>query len=127
MKHQHASLLSALVLVIQELLDPSSLRSRLLQLGKRHFYYGASPAHYGHVGAAMLWALSTHLGERMTQEIHEAWSDTISFIATVMIEGGKLEEEAVNLAQEESERGIRRLKEEAEMAQTMVKESHATI
>lgn len=126
MKHQHASLLSALVLVIQELLDPSSLRSRLLQLGKRHFYYGASPALYGHVGAAMLWALSTHLGERMTQEIHEAWSDTITFIATVMIEGGKLEEEAVNLAQEESEREIRRLKEEAEMAQTMVKESHAT-
>jgi len=117
MKHQHASLISALVVVIQELLDPTSLRSRLLQLGRRHFYYGASPANYGHVGEAMLWALRTHLGEkRMTRQIHEAWSDTITFIATVMIEGGREEEAAVRMAKEEEEREIWRVKEEGKVA-----------
>lgn len=95
------------------MLDPTSLKSRLLQLGRRHYYYGASPANYGHVGEAMLWALRTHLGEKgMTREIHEAWSDTITFIATVMIEGGRVEEEAVRMAKEEGEREIGRMKEE---------------
>lgn len=118
MKHQHASLISALVVVIQELLDPSSLRSRLLQLGRRHYYYGASAENYGHVGEAMLWALRSHLGEEgMTREIHEAWSDTITFIATVMIEGGKEEEESVKVAQEERERKIRRMKEKEKVAE----------
>lgn len=117
MKHQHASLISALVVVIQELLDPTSLRSRLLQLGRRHYYYGASPANYGHVGEAILWALRTHLGEEgMTRQIHEAWSDTITFIATVMIEGGREEEEAVRMSKEEGEREIRRMKEEGKKA-----------
>eukprot|EP00624_Nannochloropsis_granulata_P005312 evm.model.NODE_37460_length_6741_cov_20.856104.1 len=52
----------------------------------------------------------------MTQEIHQAWLDTITFIATVMIEGGKEEEESVRVVQEERKRKIRRMKEEEKVA-----------
>jgi hemoglobin-like flavoprotein len=86
MKHQHASLISALVVVIQELLDPTSLQSRLLQLGRRHYYYGATPANYTHVGESMMAALRVHLGEKkvsfLNEHIHTCTHTHTRFLTT---------------------------------------------
>jgi hemoglobin-like flavoprotein len=53
-------------------------------LGRRHVHYGVTAAHYGAVGAALLWALARVLGAEFTQEVKDAWASVYGDLAGMM-------------------------------------------
>lgn len=55
-------------------------------LGRRHAGYGVVPAHYGTVGAALLWTLGQGLGPDFTPEVEQAWAETYGLLSSVMQE-----------------------------------------
>jgi nitric oxide dioxygenase len=42
------------------------------------------PEHYVTVGAALLWALQSGLGEAFTAEVRDAWSSAYLFLSSTM-------------------------------------------
>src|SRR5215471_1335693 len=90
MKEQRKKLLGALALVIQNLRKPEMLTSALKGLGQRHVAYGVRPEHYPIVGAILLETLADFLGERWTQEYHDAWAQAYEAVSAIMLEGANM-------------------------------------
>src|SRR5262249_44715208 len=88
---QRTKLLAALVLVRKSLRDLDAIRPKLHALGARHADYGAEPAHYGVVAAALIAAMAEVAGDAWRPAYDEAWSAGLGFIAAVMIEGAEAE------------------------------------
>ena len=53
-------------------------------LARRHVGYGVKPAHYGTVGAALLWTLEKELADDFTAATKEAWAKAYGTLAEVM-------------------------------------------
>jgi nitric oxide dioxygenase len=53
----------------------------------RHAGYGVEDAHYGIVGAALLWTLAQRLGDGFSPETAEAWSTAYGVLAETMQSG----------------------------------------
>lgn len=87
MAAQRKKLLSALVLVVENLRRPQVLFPALKDLGRRHADYGAKPEHYGAVGVALLDTFAVYLGEAWTPELKEAWVEAYGAILSLMLEG----------------------------------------
>ena len=64
-------------------------------LGRRHATYGVTDAHYGTVGAALLWTLEQGLGTMFTPEMKDAWATVYGLLATTMQDAAR---EALSLA-----------------------------
>lgn len=95
MSEQQEKLVSALVMVIQNLQNPDLLGSSLRGLGTRHVQYGVLPEHYPMVGASLLKTLDTYLGSQWTPKVQQAWLDAYKAIATIMLEGAENSEKAL--------------------------------
>jgi len=54
------------------------------ELGARHAGYGVKDEDYDTVGEALLWTLSTGLGDDFTPEIKAAWAETYNVLADTM-------------------------------------------
>ena len=91
MAPQRAKLLAALVLVRKSLRDLDAILPKLHALGARHAGYGAEPAHYGVVAAALIAAMADVAGDAWDPRHEDAWSEALGFIAAVMIEGAEAE------------------------------------
>jgi hemoglobin-like flavoprotein len=87
MTEQQQHLISALVLVVDNLSNNEVLIATLRQLGANHQNYGTVQEHYLMVGAAMLKTLKFYLGAEWTPEVEQAWSDAYSAIASTMLQG----------------------------------------
>ena len=59
---QGQKLMATLAVVVNGLNDIDALLPAVRDLGARHADYGAEPAHYEAVGAALLWTLEQGLG-----------------------------------------------------------------
>lgn len=55
-------------------------------LGRRHVDYGVEAAHYGDVGAALLWTLEAGLGEAWSDDAETAWTNAYGMLAGAMID-----------------------------------------
>ena len=55
------------------------------RLAERHVAYGAEPAHYAVVGAALIDTLDKGLGAEFTPEVREAWETAYGTLSKVMI------------------------------------------
>jgi hemoglobin-like flavoprotein len=86
MLEQRKKLLEALALVIQNLRKPDVLTSVLKGLGQRHGDYGVRPEHYPILGAVLLETFADFLGERWTQEYHDAWVQAYEAASMIMLE-----------------------------------------
>ncbi len=64
--------------------EPAVLTPIVQALGARHAHYGVDAAHYGTVGAALLWALGEGLTTDFTPEVEAAWTAFYAFIADLM-------------------------------------------
>ena len=89
MKKQEKMLLSALVLVVENLRNPGYLTTVLQQLGERHVRYGTMREHYPLVGAALLKTFESYLGQDWTPEVKQAWVDAYGMIVSIMLEGAE--------------------------------------
>jgi len=84
MEEQAERIVRTIGVVVDGLGKPSLLVPVLSALGRRHTIYGVQPKHYDTMGAAVLWALKSSLGNDYTDEIGVAWSAAYRFISHVM-------------------------------------------
>jgi len=54
------------------------------ELGARHAGYGVKDEDYDTVGEALLWTLSTGLGDDFTPQVKAAWAETYNVLADTM-------------------------------------------
>lgn len=87
MTEQRKKLLSALILVIENLRHPEMLTGALGALGRKHQSYGIGPGYYPMVGDALLKTMSAFLDDRWTPEIEQAWNQAYEVIAQAMLNG----------------------------------------
>jgi hemoglobin-like flavoprotein len=84
---QRKHLISALVLVVENLRRPESLKEALTSLGVRHVNYGTIPEYYPFVGQTLLKTFEQVLQTNWTPEIKQAWVDAYEVISQVMLTG----------------------------------------
>lgn len=88
MQEQGEKLMKMLDLAVNSLDDVESLIEPLKAAGKAHKDYGVAEADYQKVAASLLWTLEQGLGDAFTPKVKEAWTQTYTTLAGVMIEGG---------------------------------------
>src|ERR1700716_3657481 len=74
MTEQRKKLMATLAVVVNGLGNLESILPAASALATRHVGYGAKPAHYPVVGAALLWTLEKGLGDGWTPEVLAAWA-----------------------------------------------------
>ncbi|MGK7928811.1 MAG: globin domain-containing protein [Spirulina sp.] len=87
MKKQQDKLLASLVLLVDNVRDPVTLKPVLHNLGAKHKGYGIAAKHYPAVGDALLQTFEQYLQEDWTTEVKQAWEDTFQAITQIMLEG----------------------------------------
>jgi len=85
LKRHYTKLINSLDGAIGLLSDKKELDKTLNSLGFRHFSYGVKVDHYDVVGKALMQALTTGLGKKMTPEATEAWTEAYKYIKEKMI------------------------------------------
>ena len=98
MKKQQQMLVSALVLVVDNLRNPDKLQETLKGLGARHVKYGTLPEHYPLVGNALLTTFEQYLKEDWKPEVKEAWVEAYGAITKLMLEGADYSDDEVKLS-----------------------------
>ena len=81
---QKQKLMAALTLVVAGLDRPETIVPAVQHLGRKHAGYGAQPADYAAVGAALLWTLERGLGAAFTPAVADAWLAAYTLLAGVM-------------------------------------------
>jgi hemoglobin-like flavoprotein len=85
LKEQGRKLMATLSIVVGGLKNLDAVVPAAQALARRHVAYGVMPAHYAPVGAALLWTLSTGLGEAFTPDVEEAWTSVYTTLSGAMI------------------------------------------
>jgi hemoglobin-like flavoprotein len=85
MTEQRKKLMATLAVVVNGLGNLESVLPAASALAKRHVSYGAKPAHYPVVGAALLWTLEKGLGDGWTPEVADAWTAAYGTLSGFMI------------------------------------------
>ncbi len=73
--------------ILTSLHDLDSIRFIIVSLGAQHYRYGVQPEHFAILKAALTEGLQQHLGQQLTPELAEAWSQAYDLIAGLMQEG----------------------------------------
>lgn len=82
---QEKKLLAALQLVINNLRKPDVLEEALLNIGEKHYQYGARPEHYTAVAETLLDVMAEFAGDIWTEEIALAWNQALTAVAETML------------------------------------------
>ena len=85
MTEQRKKLMATLAVVVNGLTNLEAVLPAASALAKRHVGYGAEPAHYPVVGAALLWTLEKGLGDSWTPPVAAAWVDAYTTLSNFMI------------------------------------------
>ena len=85
MTEQRKKLMATLAVVVNGLGNLQSILPAASALATRHVSYGAKPAHYPVVGAALLWTLEKGLGDGWTPEVADAWTAAYETLSGFMI------------------------------------------
>jgi hemoglobin-like flavoprotein len=89
MSQQQKHLMSAFVLIIDNLRQPDVLTDALKHLGTKHVNYGTIREHYPMVGTSLLKTFKSYMGTGWTPEVEQSWTDAYDAIASIMLEGAK--------------------------------------
>ncbi len=89
LSEQKRKLIQMLAVAVGGLSKLEEIVPAVEDLGRRHVGYGVVPAHYGSVGAALLWALKQGLGADFTPEVETAWAETFGLLSGAMIAAGE--------------------------------------
>jgi len=84
MTRQRHDLMVTLSVLIGSLRSIDGLVPSIQALARRHVAFGARPEHFQTVGAALVWALSQHLGDAFTNEVESAWLAVYDTLASTM-------------------------------------------
>lgn len=86
MSEQKKKLMQMLAIAVNGLTKLDEILPAVQDLGRRHTGYDVTPEHYDYVGAALLYTLGKGLGDEFTPELEEAWTETYTTLAGVMID-----------------------------------------
>ena len=86
---QEQMLTAALVAVVENVENLSSLAGHLRGLGAKHVAYGVTEEMYGWVGASLLATLAEVAGPDWTPELEATWTEAYGAIAGLMQEGAR--------------------------------------
>lgn len=89
MDRQRVKFVDMLRVLVKGMDDPAHLVSEVAASGRRHADYGAQDAHYGVVGAALLWAIEQGMGDRFDHATRDAWRELYTLISAVMRRGAE--------------------------------------
>ncbi|MEM9254535.1 MAG: globin family protein [Pseudomonadota bacterium] len=89
MTNQGKMLMSMLNTAVASLDRLETIVPAVQALGQRHVGYGVKDEDYDTVGEALLWTLGQGLGDGFTEPVKEAWTETYTTLASVMIEASK--------------------------------------
>lgn len=95
LEHQATMFVTALDMVMLDLVEQGFVPASVRDLGARHAHYGVEEPHYATFGEALLWTLERLLGERFTPEVREAWSVAYETLAAAMKESAAETREAM--------------------------------
>jgi hemoglobin-like flavoprotein len=84
LREQKKKLVTMLTVAVNGLSRLEQIVPAVQELGRRHGGYGVTPAHYDTVAAALLWTLEQGLGDAFTLDVHAAWVETYTLLATTM-------------------------------------------
>jgi hemoglobin-like flavoprotein len=87
MTEQRIKFADKLTEIVRSISDLEALLEQTRALGARHVGYGARVPHYTSIGAALIEALATTLGDRFDSETREAWALAYNLVAETMLEG----------------------------------------
>lgn len=104
-KGQEKKLLASLVLLVQNLRNPDVLKDYLTALGARHVHYGVVAKHYPIVAENLLAVMAEFAGTLWTDEVEQAWTNTLNTVATIMLDAYE-PTEADEMANKELERKL---------------------
>lgn len=94
MSSQKQKLLASIVLVINNLRKPESLRHPLVDLGRRHVAYQTKPDHYPVVRDTLVGVMKDMAGAAWNQQLTDDWTSALNVVASIMLEGHKIEEKS---------------------------------
>jgi hemoglobin-like flavoprotein len=83
---QRRKFMSTLAVLVGSLDDQDKLFSAARTLARQHVDYGVKAAHYPALGAALLGALESRLGDEWNAETAAAWSKVFRLLSKHMIE-----------------------------------------
>ena len=95
---QGDKLMKTLAVAVTSLTKLETIVPVVEDLGRRHDDYGVQPEHYDVVAEALLWTLEQGLGEAFTGEVREAWVETYTTLAGVMLRASALPQDEAELA-----------------------------
>ena len=84
LKEQGRKLMATIAVVVNSLDCLDEVLPAVKDLALRHVSYGVRSEHYDVVGAALIWTLTTGLGDRFTEAHKAAWTETYSALSDVM-------------------------------------------
>ncbi len=89
MPEQRRKLMQTLGVALSSLDNLDRIVPTLEDLGRRHVQYGVEDRDYDTVGEALLWTLGRGLGDAFTPAARDAWAQTYSLVAGVMLRGAE--------------------------------------
>jgi len=84
---QGRKLMDMLTAVVESIDDLASMRSRLMELGKKHSEYGVRAEQYDTLTEALLWSLAQAAGADFDPPTREAWRMALHSICSMMKAG----------------------------------------
>ena len=84
---QGNKVMDMLASIVESLDNAAPVRSKLLELGKRHSEYGVRSEQYETLSSAMLWSLAQALGPDFDPPTREAWRVALDAICSMMKNG----------------------------------------
>ncbi len=88
-KKQEEKLITALVMIIDNLCNFPYLENLLKNLGERHVKYGVGVTHYEMLGKTLLKTLEYYLKQDWTPEVKHAWQEAYHRITKLMLQGAR--------------------------------------
>lgn len=96
-EEQAKMLTEAVAMLVANVDDPEFVRTTMLSVGEKHVDYGVEDQMYPWVGECLVATLEQVSAEAWTPELETAWTQTLTVISGIAIEGAsKLREERKN-------------------------------
>lgn len=77
--------MNMVALIVTRLHKLDEIMEEVKSLARRHYRYGAEPAHYQVVGECLLWTMEKVLGDKWNDETREAWTAVYGVLSDAMI------------------------------------------
>lgn len=89
-EEQAKMLTEAVGMLVANVDDPEFVRTTMLSVGQKHVDYGVEDRMYGWVGECLVATLEQVSADAWTAELQAAWTQTLTAISGIAIEGASM-------------------------------------